>query len=214
VLNRPFFKKSETLSRPSPEHQKEYLSHFDHEFHGTDGPIKTVHSKEYAESHKYWHETLNNLDLKTNISHFSGSNVGVWTTLTSVEPDSRKRSYSATAYYLPSASRKNLIPLTNAVAREVVLEQEEGEWVAKGVRFTRQGDEFFVRVSREVILSTGSVQSPQLLELSGIGNHSILNNAGIAVKVENANVGENLQDHMSELYQPNQRCRMDLHLTQ
>jgi choline dehydrogenase-like flavoprotein len=54
-----------------------------------------------------------------------------------------------------------------------------------------------VKASKEVILSCGSVQSPQLLELSGIGNHEILNAAGINVKVNNPNVGENLQEHMS-----------------
>jgi choline dehydrogenase-like flavoprotein len=51
-------------------------------------------------------------------------------------------------------------------------------------------------VKSEVILSAGSVQSPQLLELSGIGNPEILKAAGIDVKVENPNVGENLQEHM------------------
>jgi choline dehydrogenase-like flavoprotein len=88
--------------------------------------------------------------------------------------------------------------LTDAFAKEVVLEKEGGKWVTKGVRFTRDGQDHVVRVEGEVIISGGSVQSPQLLEVSGIGNPEILNAAGIETKVENLNVGEHLQDHMSK----------------
>ena len=81
--------------------------------------------------------------------------------------------------------------------REIVLEKDDSnDWAAKGVRFAHGGGEYTVQVEGEVILSAGSVQSPQLLELSGIGNPEILKAAGIEVKVENPNVGENLQDHM------------------
>lgn len=134
--------------------------------------------------------------MQTNKAHFSGSNVGVWTAITGVDPKTRERSYSATAYYKPNAKRSNLKILTEATVREVVLEKEGGEWVAKGVRFLHEGKEHVVRTKGEVIISAGSVQSPQLLELSGIGNAEILKAARIGVKVDNPHVGENLQDHM------------------
>lgn len=92
--------------------------------------------------------------------------------------------------------------LTEAVVREVVLEDEDGEWVAKGVRFIHEGEEHIVRTEGEVLICAGSVQSPQLLELSGIGDPDILKAAGIDVKVTNPNVGKNLQDHMSESVKP------------
>ena len=97
---------------------------------------------------------------------------------------------------MPAAKRENLVLLAEATAREVLLEDEGTGWAAKGVRFVCEGREYTVQVDGEVILSAGSVQSPQLLELSGIGNRDILQAAGIDVKVENPNVGENLQDHM------------------
>lgn len=111
--------------------------------------------------------------------------------------DKRERSYSATAYYRPNSGRKNLHLLTEALVQEVVLEQEDGQWTAKGVRFTYEGEEYVVKTEGEVIICAGSVQSPQLLELSGIGNPEVLKAAGIDVKVDNPAVGENLQDHMS-----------------
>ena len=151
--------------------------------------------------HQYWHTTLNSLGVETNSSHFSGSNLGVWTTLTSVDPKLRTRCYSATAYYLPNFSRENLVVLTEAVVNKVVLEKDtmQNEWIAKGVVFTSSGESYTVRASHEVILSAGSVQSPQLLELSGIGNPSVIEAAGIPLKVNSPNVGENLQEHMSKL---------------
>lgn len=112
-------------------------------------------------------------------------------------PDKRERSYSATAYYRPNSGRQNLHLLTEALVQEVVLEEEDGQWVAKGVRFTYGGEEYVVKTDGEVIICAGSVQSPQLLELSGIGNSEVLKAAGIDVKISNPAVGENLQDHMS-----------------
>lgn len=88
--------------------------------------------------------------------------------------------------------------LTEAFVKELVLEKEGEEWVAKGVKFTHGGEEHVVKTKGEIIISCGSVQSPQLLEISGIGRPEILKAAGIDVKVDSPKVGENLQEHMSE----------------
>ncbi|MCJ1252130.1 hypothetical protein MMC30_009368 [Trapelia coarctata] len=194
--SRPFFKKSETFHKPDAEHQALHQSHFDADFHGTDGPLQTVYSVEYGASHQHWHATLHKLGVQTNHSYFSGSNVGVWISLTGVTPEFREKSYSATAYYKPNCERSNLVLLTEALVREMVLENEAGKWVAKGVRAVYRGKEHAVITDGEIVLCAGTVQSPQLLELSGVGNPNILKAAGIDVKVENLNVGENLQEHM------------------
>jgi choline dehydrogenase-like flavoprotein len=143
---------------------------------------------------------LNSLGVESNVAHLSGSNVGVWTSACSVDPKTGARSYSASAYYLPNSSRPNLVLLTGAEVIKILLEPEGGEWAAKGVRFAHGGDEFEVFASQEIILSAGSVQSPQILELSGIGGAAVLSKAGISVKVDSPHVGENLQDHLSRLY--------------
>lgn len=121
----------------------------------------------------------------------------------SVEPEAQERSYSATAYLRPAAHRANLHVLTDAAAQEVVIEKDDtGEWIAKGVKFahaSRTGEVHVVEVVEggEVVLCGGSVASPQLLELSGIGNPDILAAAQVDVKVANREVGEHLQEHMS-----------------
>ena len=93
--------------------------------------------------------------------------------------------------------------LTEARARNVVLEKETegGEYIAVGVRFVHRNQEYMVPISGEIIISAGALQSPQILELSGIGNPNVLKAAGIDINIANANVGENLQDHMSRAWQ-------------
>lgn len=82
--------------------------------------------------------------------------------------------------------------------QEILIEKEGNEWVAKGPRFMHDGTEFRASAMKEAILSAGSVQSPQLLDLSGIGNPEILEQARIQVKIANKIVGENLQEHISK----------------
>lgn len=191
----PFFKKSEHFL-PPPNQEDKFSIYFNPENHGTSGPIFSIYSTEFGASHQYWHSTLHALGVETNKNHFGGSNVGGWTSLTSVEPRTRSRCYSANGYYKPVASRPNLTVLTEAFVEEVIIEKVAGEWAATGARFSRSGLEYRAQALREVIICCGSVQSPQLLEISGVGNPSILQAAGIDVKVPNLNVGENLQEHM------------------
>ncbi|KAF2112978.1 hypothetical protein BDV96DRAFT_579518 [Lophiotrema nucula] len=190
------FKKTERLHKSDAYHQQQHHSYSDASYHGTDGPVSTVYSKEFSTPHQHWHATLNKLGLATNKSHFSGNNLGAFTTLTSVDPESRTRASSATAYYLPNASRKNLHVLTDAIVEKIDLESRDEKWLATGVSFLCGTERFTARCTYEVILCAGSVQSPQLLEMSGIGNTEILKAAGVLVKVGNQNVGENLQEHM------------------
>ena len=123
--------------------------------------------------------------------------MGVWTNLNAVNPKTVTRSWS-TAYYLPNAARPNFCVLTEALVTEVILVESPGaEWIASGVRFRHGDDEYAVTATREVVICAGSIQSPQILELSGIGASEVLTKAGIDVKVHSPNVGENLQDHIS-----------------
>ncbi|KAI2462970.1 GMC oxidoreductase [Annulohypoxylon bovei var. microspora] len=192
----PFFRKSEKFHVPDEEAQTANRQYFNPQVVGTDGPIHASYAKKYPKTHQLCYDTLIKLGVPENKAHHAGSNVGVWTGLASVNPDDNTRSYASSAYYVPNSSRQNLFILTEALVQEVILSQDSGEWTATGVRLTHGGDSFTVSASREVIISAGSVQSPQVLELSGVGNPQILEDAGVEVKVVNPNVGENLQDHL------------------
>ncbi|KAJ5895511.1 hypothetical protein N7495_007202 [Penicillium taxi] len=193
----PFFKKSETVQRPSPDIESNYGATFDAAVSGVSGPIKISYPNYYPTTHQLWRQSLNSLGVESNDTHMSGSNTGVWTCINSVTPDERIRSYATNSYYTPNAHRKNLFLLTDALVNEISLEpSENGDHRATGVSFTCKNQQYQVSVNHEVVLSAGAVQSPQILELSGIGNPEILAKAGIPTKVVSSKVGENLQDHI------------------
>jgi choline dehydrogenase-like flavoprotein len=200
TLNSPFYKKAENFTAPENCLAQEHKLFYDRDSLGTEGPLPVSYLKEFSRSHQYWHETLHHLNVPTNHAHLSGSNVGAWTSVTAVDPETATRAYSTSAYYLPNAKRPNLFVLTGATVQEIIIEPYEGDLVAKGARFLHADGQFIATASKEVILSAGSVASPQILECSGIGNPSVLEPAGIAVKVANPNLGENLQDHISKLH--------------
>ncbi|EKS28838.1 GMC family oxidoreductase [Afipia felis] len=99
---------------------------------------------------------------------------------------------SAVAYLKPARNRANLRIETDAHTTGVILEGRR----AVGVRYRQNGVEREARASREVILSAGALQSPQLLQLSGIGPASLLQKHGINVVHDLPGVGQNLQDHL------------------
>lgn len=104
---------------------------------------------------------------------------------------SRWRSSSASAFLLPVLHRPNLTLLDRAQVSQVLFDRKR----ASGVAWVRGGKTYTARATREVILSAGSLQSPQLLQLSGIGPATVLKPLGIDVRVDAPDVGRNLQDH-------------------
>ncbi|KAG8162579.1 hypothetical protein KVR01_008344 [Diaporthe batatas] len=191
-----FFKKSETFHAPSRETSLVNKAYYDPKGFGTQGPIDVSYATEYSASHQYWHDTLQQLGVHTNKSHMMGSNVGAWTNLGSITPRTCTRSSSATAYYRPRRDRGNLVVLSEALVNKVILEEDNSSWTARGVEFVHNGQTLSAFASKEVIICAGTVQSPQILELSGIGNPDVLRNAGVETFVPSPFVGENLQDHI------------------
>jgi choline dehydrogenase len=102
---------------------------------------------------------------------------------------------TAKAFLRPAMARPNLKVLTHAQADRVVL-GDEGGLRATGVAFRLKGQPATATAKREVILASGAVASPQLLQLSGIGPGDLLQRFGIPIRHALAGVGENLQDHL------------------
>ena len=101
------------------------------------------------------------------------------------------RSSAAVSYLKPALKRPNLTVITNATATRVLTEGKR----ATGVEIAYGGKLQQVKARREVILSAGPLKSPQILELSGIGDADVLRKFGIDVVQHVPGVGENLRDH-------------------
>ncbi len=99
---------------------------------------------------------------------------------------------TARGFLRPAMKRPNLRVLTGAHSDRLVLEGRQ----VRGVRFRRKGQVFEARARAEVLLAAGAINSPKLLELSGIGRPEVLAKHGIALRHESRGVGENLQDHL------------------
>ncbi|HSU06267.1 MAG TPA: choline dehydrogenase [Acetobacteraceae bacterium] len=103
-----------------------------------------------------------------------------------------RRCSAARGYLRPVMSRRNLKVEIKALAHRVMFEGKR----AVGVEFSQHGAIRRIRARREVILSGGSLNSPQLLQLSGVGPGELLQSLGIQVVHDLRGVGENLQDHI------------------
>ncbi|MBN9268281.1 MAG: choline dehydrogenase [Hyphomicrobium sp.] len=102
-----------------------------------------------------------------------------------------RRGSTAVTYLKDAAGRPNLRVITHAEVEAIALDDKR----ASGVRYSVGGEKRFIKARREVLLAAGAIGSPQILELSGIGQGEVLKKAGVEVRHELKGVGENLQDH-------------------
>lgn len=107
-----------------------------------------------------------------------------------------RRMSAARAFLRPAMKRGNVRVETNALASRILFEGKR----AIGVEYLQNGQTKTARAGREIILSAGSINSPQLLQLSGVGPSALLKGLGIPVVHANENVGANLQDHVGINY--------------
>ncbi|KAG6374537.1 alcohol oxidase [Boletus reticuloceps] len=181
-----------------PDHDLDILK-YDVDSRGTDGPIVTSFPPLISNIERPFEQAIKNLGIKSVPDSSSGDTLGLSSTPSIMNPANYVRSYVTNGYYAPAADRKNLAVLANAYVIEIITNRDDnGKLVAAGVKFFH-GEEkkvYEARASKEVCLSAGSIKSPQVLELSGIGDSAVLSRAGIPVKLELPGVGKNVQEHL------------------
>lgn len=156
-------------------------------------------------------QSLQSLGFNINNDPESGNSGGIANIPRSVSDVDGTRQYAGNAYLGQAHNRTNLNVLSGAQATKILFKKVKGQQVATGVQFVSNGQTFTVSAAREVILSAGKLnffnqmpflilmyelgafQSPQLLELSGIGQPSVLKKFGIPTLLNLPGVGENLQ---------------------
>ncbi|XP_063988368.1 glucose dehydrogenase [FAD, quinone]-like [Diachasmimorpha longicaudata] len=180
----PYFKKSENFSVEGVR---------DSQFHGHDGPLTVERFRYQSPVSQYFLQAGREMgydDLDINGHQQSGFSQSYGTLREGL------RCSAAKAFLRPASHRRNLHIMTHSMVEEILI--EETSKTAYGVRFRRRrGRKRIVHANREVILSAGSVQSPQLLMLSGVGPREHLEDVGIRVIKDSAGVGRNLQDHIA-----------------
>lgn len=146
--------------------------------HGRSGPIKTVYNRNIPKALDTWKPTMNKLGVPTNDRSLGGDPIGVMLQPTNIDSTRWTRSYGANSY-LPLAGANLEVRANTRVAR---VEFAAGKPLrATGVILD---DGARIAAAKEVILSAGTVQTPGLLELSGIGQASVLGAAGVPLLYE------------------------------
>jgi len=107
-----------------------------------------------------------------------------------------QRMSTSRAYLRPVMKRSNLTVITKALVTRILFEGKR----ANGVEYKKDGKLYQVSAKREIVLSSGAVNSPQLLQISGIGPESVLKEANVSVIYDSPAVGKNLQDHLGVSY--------------
>jgi choline dehydrogenase len=188
----PYFKKAESRAEGGDEYRGG-----DGKLHTTYGPLKNPLYNAFVEAGKqagypvtadvngYQQEGFGRMDMTA----YKG-----------------RRWSSANAFLRPAKTRPNLTIHSHSLASRIIFEGKD----AVGVSYRRGGVETSARARREVILSAGAINSPQLLLLSGIGPAAQLQALGIPVIADRPGVGANLQDHLEFYFQV--ACRQPITL--
>lgn len=205
-----YFIKSQSLSYTA-EGIKELGLQPDEKHFGS-GPIINTLSRYKSSYSTNWLKALEECGIPYNSNAMGGESIGAWVASLAIHPETSKRISSATAYYEPNKHRKNLTVITGAHVTQIQLNHvSTGKPIAEGVEYQKEGKKYIVSAKKEVVLAAGSFQTPQILELSGIGKKSVLDQYGIPTIVDLPGVGENYQDHPAilsvyELKPPHESC--------
>jgi choline dehydrogenase len=179
----PYFKRMET-------------SHgFQSAFRGTSGPLQVTRGKRDNPLHAAFVQAAEQAGYVATEDYngyrqegFGAADMTVWR---------GSRFSTAKAYLKPALKKKNVQLVTRALVDKIIFEDRK----AVGVQFTHQGQTKIIKVKKDIILSAGSINSPAILQRSGIGNADHLQLLGIKVLHHLPGVGENLQDHLEVYFQ-------------
>jgi len=191
----PYFRKSENYEAPLAERDRPY--------HGQGGPLNVTERRYTNPLSEVFIEAAQQAGHARN-EDFNGAEQEGFGNFKVFQKDGQRCS-NARAYLTPEVRRRpNLDILTGAQVTRVLLDGKR----AVGVQLRRGGRDEELRAAREVILSAGAFQSPQLLLLSGIGPQAELQKHGIAQQHELPGVGENLQDHLDVIVETRAKSRV------
>ena len=163
--------------------------------HGGDGPLQVSHQKSPRPITRAFVEAGKALQIRETADFNTGDNEGIGlyqVTQFHAAEKNGERCSAAAAYLHPVMDRANLTVITGAHATKVLFQGKR----ATGVAYRKGGQDLTANAGREVILCGGAFNSPQLLQLSGVGRAEDITPHGIGMVHELPGVGQNLQDHL------------------
>jgi choline dehydrogenase len=170
----------------------------DDEYRGRDGLVNVTPSSKISPFYDLFIKSAQAIGLPHNPDYMGPKQYGV--AMAQQAALRGRRNSTATQYLAPARARRNMTIMLDAHASRLLFEGKR----CVGVEFQHKGKTMVARASQEVVVSSGCVNTPKLLELSGIGNPDVLSRFGIDVIQALPGVGENLRDH----YGPTMKWRV------
>jgi choline dehydrogenase len=168
-----------------------YQGDAEEEYRGRNGPLKVTENRETGPIYDLLIKAAGQIGIEYNRDYNGARQDGIGMTQATIR--NGRRMSTAVCYLDPARGRPNLTVQANALTECLLIEGK----CCVGVRYTINGQRRTARANKEVVVSAGSINSPQLLELSGIGRPDLLQSLGIEVRHALNGVGENLRDHYS-----------------
>jgi choline dehydrogenase len=183
----PYFKKSEKQQ------------HGESELHGGDGYLSVSDLRHTNPLSNTFVDAAQEIGLSkvTDFNSRDREGLGFY----QVTQENGQRCSTAKGYLKPALPRPNLTVLTKALVEKIQID----DGLATGVKLQLDGETIELTANKEVLLSAGAINSPQVLMLSGVGPKAHLSETGIETKVDLPGVGQNLQDHLDTIVQ--HRCK-------
>jgi choline dehydrogenase len=176
---------------PIFQDMESYQGNADDEYRGRGGPLKVTESNESGAIYDALIKAAGEVGIAYTKDYNGAKQDGIGMTQSTIRGG--RRMSTAVCYLDPARGRPNLTIQAHALTECLLFDGKR----CVGVRYTVDGQQREARANREVVVSAGSINSPQLLELSGIGQPEVLKGVGIEVRHELKGVGENLRDHYS-----------------
>ncbi|RYN79412.1 hypothetical protein AA0117_g3810 [Alternaria alternata] len=192
----PYFKKGTEFTPPPAETVEQVEITWDPEAYGK-GPLKLgITDTQYSDIVDYFAAFEGTGGAYAARDGNNGEAYGTSWYPNTMNPKTGERSHARNSYYDPVMSRSNLKVVLQTLATELVFDGDK-KLTAKGVKVTDKttGSSTTYYAKKEVILAAGAVNTPKLLQNSGVGPRAVLEAAGISVKLEHDGVGANFQDH-------------------
>ncbi|GME41592.1 Glucose-methanol-choline oxidoreductase, partial [Neofusicoccum parvum] len=191
----PYFKKMEKFTPADEDFAAEWNVSWDLSAHGLDGPVQSSYPPYQYPSIKNFFRGCYSLGISTPPDPGAGNKTGVFWAPGSKDPSNQTRSYARSAHYdrvISSRPNYHLLPL-HAVSKILFSDNK----TAHGVEYLSRetGEVSTAKASKEVILAAGTIHTPQILQLSGVGSKELLDSFDIETVVDLPGVGYNLQDH-------------------
>ena len=156
------------------------------------GPLSVTYPN-YAQAFSTWvAKAMSAIGIAPIDGFTSGSLNGSGWLINTINHTTGQRDSSETAFLRPYLNRTNLVIYTNTLAEKVLFQDQ----VANGVQVTSANKTFTLSAKKEVIVSSGTFQSPQLLQVSGVGPADLLEQHNIDVVANRSGVGHGMNDHI------------------